>query len=130
MKPNGRDYKTDPVLKRLAESDHSTLILARRVQARGPHTEGFQGLEVYNEDSSSNQGPISEAGVSQVEPGDTEAVPALRTDSAPPSTKGQRELTATPAFGKDVENVALGELRSLEEDVEEDEEEDEDLTIK
>jgi hypothetical protein len=35
MKPNGRDYTTDPVLKRLADSDHDTLILARRLQAEG-----------------------------------------------------------------------------------------------
>ena len=46
MKPNGRDYKTDPVLKRLADSDHTTLILARSVEARGSHTEDLQNLGV------------------------------------------------------------------------------------
>ena len=40
MKPDGCDCVTDLVLKRLADSDHDTLILARRLQARGPHTEG------------------------------------------------------------------------------------------
>jgi hypothetical protein len=50
MKLNGRDYTTDPVLKRLVNSDHATLILARRLQARGPHTEGFQILDVHDDD--------------------------------------------------------------------------------
>ena len=49
MKPNGRDYKTDPVLKRLVDLDHATLILARCLQAQGPHTEGFQIVDVPSE---------------------------------------------------------------------------------
>ena len=116
MKPNGRDYKTDPVLKRFAESDHATLILARRVEARGPHTEGFQDLEVHGEGNGSNQGPISDVGVSQAKPGDTDAVPALSTELAPPPTEEQQESAATPACGKNVENVTLREFRSLEDD--------------
>ena len=46
MKPNGRDYQTDPVLKRLAGSDHTTLILARRVEVGDSHTEDPKSLEV------------------------------------------------------------------------------------
>ena|SRR5258706_3543758 len=121
MKPNGRDYKTDPVLKRLANSDHATLILARRIQARGSHTKGFQDLAVHGEDDSSNRGPISDMGVSQAEPDDTEVVPALNTDSAPPPTKKQQEATATPAFGRNAEDVAFKQLRSLEDDEVDDE---------
>ena len=108
-------------MKRLAESDHNTLILACRIEARGPHTEGFQDLEVHGEGDGSNQGAISDVGVSQAEPGDTDAVPALNTDPAPPSTKEQQELAATPACGKNMENVTLRELRSLEDDEVDDE---------
>ena len=127
MKPTGRDYKTDPVLKRLADSDHATLILARRVQARGPHTEGFQDLEVHIEGGGSNREPISDMWVSQAELDDTDTVPAIRTNSTPPPTKEQQGSTTTPALGRNVENVALRELRSLEEDGVEDKV---DLTIK
>ena len=63
MKPNGRDYQTDPVLNRLADWDHTTLILARRVEARRPHIEGFQDLEVHGEGDGSNQRPISDVDV-------------------------------------------------------------------
>ena len=122
MKPNGRDYQTDPVLKRLAGSDHATLILARRVQARGSHTGDFQDLEVHGEDDGRNQRPISDAGVSQTEPHDTDAVPALRADSAPPPTEEQQESTVTPAFGRNVGNVALRKPRSLEDDEVDDDE--------
>ena len=109
------------MLKRLSESDHATLILARRVEARGPHIEGFQDLEVHGEGDGSNQGPISDVGVSQAEPGDTDAVPALSTDPAPPPTEEQQESADTPACGKYMENVTLRELRSLEDDEMDDE---------
>ena len=121
MKPNGRDHQIDPVLKRLAESDHATLMLAHHVEARGPHTESFQNLEVHGEGDGSNQGPISDMGVSRAEPGDTDAVPALSTDPAPPPTKEQQESTATPSCGKNVESVTLRELQSLEDDEVDDE---------
>ena len=49
MKPNGRDHKMDPVLKRLVDLDHATLILARCLQAQGPYTEGFQTIDVPSE---------------------------------------------------------------------------------
>jgi hypothetical protein len=100
MKPNGRDYETDPVLKRLVNLDHATLILARSLQARGPHTEGGQILDVHDEDDGDNWGPISDVSASQTEADDTEAVPARYTDPGPPSTKEQLESTATPAFGR------------------------------
>jgi len=109
------------VLKRLANSDHATLILAHSVQAQGPHTEGFQDLGVHGEND--GQGPISDMGVSQGEADGTEAAPALSTDSAPPPTKEQQESTTTPTVGRNVANFALRELRSLEDD-------EEDLTIK
>ena len=123
MKLSGRNYKTDAVLKRLADSDHATLILARRAQARSPHTECFQDRGVGGDGDGSIQGPISDVGVFQAEHDDTDAVPARSTDSAPPPTKEQQESTATPAFGRNVENFALRELRPLEDD-------EEDLTIK
>ena len=110
MKPNGRDYKTDPILKRLADLDHATLILARRVQARGSHIEGFQDFDVHGEGDGIDQGPISDMVVSQAEPDDTDAVPAFSTDSKPPPTKVQQGPIATPAFRK--ENIALRELGS------------------
>jgi len=50
MKPNGQDYETDPVFKQLVDLDHAALILARSLQARGPHTEGVQILDVLDED--------------------------------------------------------------------------------
>ena len=108
MKPNGRDYKTDTVLKRLADLDHATLILARRVQTRGSHIEGCQDLDVHGEGDGIDQGPISDMVVSQAEPDDTDAVPVFSTGSEPPPTEGQQEPTA---FGK--KNISLRELRSL-----------------
>ena len=81
MKPNGRDYKSDPVLKRLVHLDHATLTLAHCLQARGPHTEGFHILGEHDEDGSDNWGPISDVIAPQAEADDTEAVPALGTDS-------------------------------------------------
>ena len=113
MKPNGRDHKTDPVLKRLADSDHATLILARRVQARGSHIEGFPDLDEHGEGDGIDQGPISDMVVSQVQPDDTDTVPAFSTGSEPPPTEEQQEPIAT-AFRK--EDIALGELRSLKGD--------------
>jgi hypothetical protein len=97
MKLNGLDHTTDPVLKRLADSDHDTLILARRLQARGPHTEGSQVYNVHDdfEDNGSNQGPVSNVSACQAEPGDTESVPAFGTDSAPPPTEEQQASIAT-----------------------------------
>ena len=111
MKPNGRDYKTDPVLKRLVDLDHATLILARRVQARGSHIEGFQDLDVHGEGDNINQGPISDMVVSQAESDDTDVVPTFSTVSEPPPTEEQQEPIATPAFRK--KNISLRELRSL-----------------
>ena len=108
MKPNGRDYKTDSVLKRLSDSDHATLILARRVQARGSHIEGFQDLDVHD---GIDRGPISNRVVPQAEPDDTDAVPALSTDSVPPRTEEQQEQITTPDFR--MKNTALREFRSL-----------------
>ena len=69
MKPSGRDYTTDPVLKRLADSDHAALILACRLHARSPHAEDFRILDVQGgcEDNGNNQGHISDVSVSQVE---------------------------------------------------------------
>jgi len=97
------------VLRRLANSDHATLVLARRLQARGPHTEGFQILDVHNagEDGGSNQGHISDVGASQAGPDDTETVPVLHTDSAPPPLEGQQIFAATPTHGVILENVVL-----------------------
>ena len=85
MKPNGRDYTTAPVLKRLADSDHAALILARRLHARSPHTEDFQILDIHGgcEDNGSNHGHISDVSASQAERDDTETGPA---GSAPPQT--------------------------------------------
>jgi hypothetical protein len=125
MKPSGRDYKTDPVLKRLVDLDHATLTLARCVQVQGPHTEGSQILDVHDEDDGDDRGPISGVSASQAEPDETEAVPNLCTDSGPPPAEGQQESTAaTPAFGGNMENVALIEPRSQEDD------DEVDLTIK
>ena len=116
MKPNGRDYKTDPVLKRLIDLDRATLILASCLQAQGPHTEGFQNVDVHGEDDGDNQGPILDVSVSQAEADDTEAAPALWTDSGPLPKEEPQKSTATPAFGEHVENVALIEPRSQEDD--------------
>ena len=111
MKPNGRDYKTDPVLKRLTDLDHATLILARRVQARGSHIEDIQDLDVHDEGDGVDQGSVSDMVVSQAEPDDTDAVPAFSTNSEPPPMEEQREPTATPGFRK--KNITVGELRAL-----------------
>ena len=113
MKPNGRDYTTDPVFRRLANSDHTALILAHSLQARSPHTEGCQIPDVHddNGDDGGNQGHISDVSTSQAERNDTETAPALTTGSAPPPTEVS---TATPASGGNVENVVLLEPQSQE----------------
>ena len=116
MKPNSRDYTTDPVLKRLADSDHATLILARRLHARSPHAEDIQILDVHDgcEDNGSNQEHISDLSASQAEPGDTETVRSLSTDSAPSPTPEQQTSTATPASRRNVDNLFLIEPQSQE----------------
>ena len=111
MKPNGRDYKTDPVLKRLVDLDHGTLILARHVQGQGSHIEGIQDLDVHGEGNGIDQGPISDMVVSHAEPDDTDTVPAFSINSEPPPTEEQQEPIATPDFTK--KNIALRELRSF-----------------
>ena len=68
MEPNGRDYATDPVLKRLADSDHAVLILARRSQARGPHTEYFRILGAHDEDDVPRLLPDSSKGDAPTDP--------------------------------------------------------------
>jgi hypothetical protein len=100
MKPNGRHCKTDPVLKRLADSDHAALILARRLQA-------LQIRGVHDADDGGDQGPISGVSASQAEPNDTEAAPIFSTDSASPPTEEQQESTPTPAIGRNVENFVI-----------------------
>ena len=114
MKPNGRDYTTDPVLKRLADSDHATLVLTRRLQARSPYTEGFQILDVHDddEDDGGNQGHISDVSVSRTEPDDKETVPAVSTDSEPPPTEDQPGSTAPGASEGNTENVVLVDPQS------------------
>ena len=109
MKPNGHDYTTDPVLRQLANSDHATLVLAHRLKAQGPHTNGFQVLNVHNagEDGGSKQGHISDVSASQAGPDDTETVPVLHIDSAAPPPKWQQISTATPAPGGNLENVVF-----------------------
>ena len=116
MKPNGRDHNTDPVLKRLVYSDHATLILARHLQAQGPDTEGFQILDVHDDDKDDegNRGHISDVSVSHAEPDDIETAPAVSTDPAPPPTEEQQVVTAPPASGGNVENVVLTESQSQE----------------
>ena len=58
------------MLRRLANTDHARLILARRLQARGPHTEGFQipDTQDVGRDDGSNQGHISNKSASQAGP--------------------------------------------------------------
>ncbi len=104
------------MLRRLANSDHATLVLARRLRTQGPHTEGFQILDVHDDDDDdgSNQGHISDVSASQAGPDDTETVPVLHTDSAPPPLEGQQAFTATPASGGNLENVVLAEAQSQE----------------
>jgi len=63
MKPNGRDYETDPVLKRLVGLDYANLTLARCLQARDPHTEGVQVLEVHDEDDGDNYKKVTDSDV-------------------------------------------------------------------
>jgi hypothetical protein len=109
MKPNGRDYTTDPVLKRLANSDHATLILARRLQARSPFTEGFQIIDVYGDDrdDGGNQGHISDVSVSRTEPDDTGTVPAIGRGTAPPTE--EQQVSTAPASEGNVETLVLVE---------------------
>ena len=106
MKPNGRDYTIDPVLKRLAHSDHATLTLARRLKARSPHTAGFQIIDMHDddEDDGSDHGHISDVSASQAEPGDL----------APPPTEEQQGSTAPPLTEGNVENVVLVKSLSQE----------------
>ena len=113
MKPNGRDYTTDPVLKRLADSDHATLILARRLHAQSPHAEDFQILDVHDgcDDNGSNQEHISDLSASQAEP---ETVRSLSTNSTPPPTPEHQTSTATPAYRRNVDNLFLIEPQSQE----------------
>ena len=120
MKPSSRDYKTGPVLKRLVYLDHVTLILARCLQARGHHTEGFQNVDVHDGDDGDNRGPILDVSTSQAEPDDTADMPVLWTDSAPPPREGRQESKAAPAFGGNVENVNLRKPRYQEGDDEDD----------
>jgi len=115
MKPNGRDCITDPVLKRLADSDHDALVLACRLRARSPHTEGFLIHDVHGrcEDNGSNQEHTSDINASQAKPDDTETVP-FRTDSAPLLTEEQQASTAGLAYGRSMEGVFLIEPQSQE----------------
>jgi hypothetical protein len=94
------------VLKRLVDLDHAALTLARCPQARSPHTEGVQILDVHDEDDGDNWGPVSGVRASQAEPDDTGAVPALCSDLGPLTAEGQQGSTAIPAFGGDIESVA------------------------
>ena len=91
---------------------------------RGPHTEGPHNVDVHDKDDGNNRGLISVLGASPAETDDTEAVPALGTDSGLPPTEENQASPATPAFGGNAENVALMERRSQEDD------DDGDLTIK
>ena len=113
MKPNGRDYATDSVLRRLSNADHTSLILAHSFQARGPHTEAFQIPDVHddNDDDGSNQGHISDVSTSRAARNDTDTVPALTTGSALPRAEVS---TATPASGGNVGNVVLVDPQSQE----------------
>ena len=61
------------MLKRLVDLDHGTLILAC-LQARGPHIEGLQNVDIHAEDDGDKQGPILDVSASQAEVDDTEAV--------------------------------------------------------
>jgi len=54
MKPNGRDYETDSVLKRFVGLDHAALTFARCLQAQGPHIEGVQISDVLDEEVGDN----------------------------------------------------------------------------
>ena len=107
MKPSGRDYTTDPVLKRLDDSNHAALILACRLHARSPHAEDFQILDVHGgcEDNGNNQGHISDMRVSQAERDDTETRSTLTTGSALSRTKEKQAPTATPASRRNVKSV-------------------------
>jgi hypothetical protein len=109
MKPNGRDYTTNPVLKRLAKSDHTTLILACRLQARSPNTKGFQIIDVYDDDRDDgcNQGHISDVGVSRTESDDTGTVPTVGSGTAPPTE--EQQVSTDPASEGNVENLVLVE---------------------
>jgi hypothetical protein len=109
MKPNGRDYTTDPVLKRLAKSDHTTLILGRRLQARGPYTKGFQIIDIYNDDrdDSRNRGHISDVSVSRTEADDTGTVPAIGSGTVPPME--ERQVSTAPTSEGNAESLVLVE---------------------
>ena len=103
-------------MKRLFDSDHAALILAHRLHARSPNAEDFQILDVHDscEDNGGNRGHISDLSASQAESGDTETVPPLSTDSAPPPTEGQQTSTATPASKRNVHHSSLIEPQSQE----------------
>ena len=128
MKPNGRGHETDPVFKRLVDLDHATLVLARCIEGRGPHTEGFQILDVNVEDDGANRGRITGMSASQPEADDADAVPALCTDSGPLPTEGQQESKATPDFGGAVENAPHidPQFQGVDEGVDEEDDEEDD----
>ena len=106
------------MLKRLVDLDHATLILAYCLQARGPHIEGLQNVDVDNEDDGDDRGPILDVAVSQAEEDDTEAVAAPQTDSGPLPTEEPQESPATPTLRRDVETMALMGPRSQEDEEE------------
>ena len=72
------------MFRQLSNTDHARLILARRLQARGPHTEGFQipDAQDVGGDDNSHQGHISDVSASQAGPGDTETVPTGGSSSS------------------------------------------------
>ena len=73
------------MFRQLANTDHARLILARCLQARDPHTEGFQipDTQDVGGDDNTHQGHISDVRVSQAGPDDTETVPAGGSSSSP-----------------------------------------------
>jgi hypothetical protein len=89
------------VLRRLANSDHVTLLLARRLQARGPQTEGFQILDIHDDedDDGSNRGHISDVSASQAEPQSQKAAEVVQTTT----TEGQQQEGITEAVTEETE---------------------------
>ena len=101
-------------MKRLADSDHAALILARRLHARRPHAEDFQILDVHDgcEDNGNNQEHISDVSVSQAERDDTETRPALTTGPTLPRMKEKQVPTVIPTSRRNVETVFLKDPQS------------------
>ena len=99
-------------MKRLVDSDHATLTLARRLQSRSPHAEGFQIFNIQDDDQDDggNQGHISDVSASQAERDGTETAPATR--APPPLAEEQQASIAPPTSGSNVENVVLVEPQS------------------